>query len=106
MERAHISPILPWRALMQSTTAIDPQLFDWGLFLIRVVLGLIFAARGAQKLFGWFGGDGLTGTGGFLEQLGFRPGKRYATAAALSEFTGGLLFALGFLGAAGSALMV
>jgi putative oxidoreductase len=91
---------------MQSTTAIDPQLFDWGLFLIRVVLGLIFAAHGAQKLFGWFGGYGLTGTGGFLEQLGFRPGKRYATAAALSEFTGGLLFALGFLGAVGSALML
>ncbi len=91
---------------MQSTTAIDPQLFDLGLFLIRVVIGLIFAAHGAQKLFGWFGGYGLTGTGGFLEQLGFRPGKRYATAAGLSEFTGGLLFALGFLGAVGSALMV
>jgi len=91
---------------MESNTAIDPQLFDWGLSLIRVVLGLIFAAHGAQKLFGWFGGYGLTGTGGFLEQLGFRPGKRYATAAALSEFTGGLLFALGFLGAVGSALMV
>jgi len=91
---------------MQAPDAIDPQLFDLGLFLIRVVLGLIFAAHGAQKLFGWFGGYGLTGTGGFLEQLGFRPGKRYATAAALSEFTGGLLFALGFLGAVGPALMV
>jgi putative oxidoreductase len=91
---------------MQSTTAIDPQLFDLGLFLIRVVIGLIFAAHGAQKLFGWFGGYGLTGTGGFLEQLGFRPGKRYATAAALSETAGGLLFALGFLGAVGSALIV
>jgi putative oxidoreductase len=91
---------------MQAPGAVDPQLFDLGLFLIRVVLGLIFAAHGAQKLFGWFGGYGLTGTGGFLEQLGFRPGKRYATAAALSEFTGGLLFALGFLGAVGPALIV
>jgi putative oxidoreductase len=91
---------------MQPPDAIDPQLFDLGLFVIRVVLGLIFAAHGAQKLFGWFGGYGLAGTGGFLETLGFRPGKMYATAAALSEFFGGLLFALGFLGAVGPALMV
>ena len=91
---------------MQPPDAIDPQLFDLGLFVIRIVFGLIFAAHGAQKLFGWFGGYGLAGTGGFLEQLGFRPGKMYATAAALSEFIGGLLFALGFLGAVGPALMV
>jgi putative oxidoreductase len=91
---------------MQAPDAIDLRLFDLGLLVIRVVLGLIFAAHGSQKLFGWFGGYGLAGTGGFLETLGFRPGKTYATAAALSEFGGGLLFALGFLGAAGSALML
>jgi len=91
---------------MQSTDAIDPQLLDLGLFLIRVVFGLVFAAHGAQKLFGWFGGYGLAGTGGFMESLGFRPGKTFATAAALSEFVGGLLFALGFLGPVGSALML
>jgi putative oxidoreductase len=91
---------------MPVSDAIDSQLFDLGLLLIRVVLGLIFAAHGAQKLFGWFGGYGLAGTGGFLESLGFRPGKMYATAAGLSEFTGGLLFALGFLGPVGSALML
>lgn len=91
---------------MQSTDAIDPQLLDLGLFLIRVVFGLVFAAHGAQKLFGWFGGYGLAGTGGFMESLGFRPGKTFATAAALSEFVGGLLFALGFLGPVGPALML
>jgi putative oxidoreductase len=106
MESAHCVLILPWSALMQPPDAIDPQLFDLGLFVIRVVLGLFFAAHGTQKLFGWFGGYGLAGTGGFLETLGFRPGKMYATAAALSEFFGGLLFALGFLGAVGPALMV
>ena len=91
---------------MPATDAIDSQLLDLGLFLIRVVLGLIFAAHGAQKLFGWFGGYGLAGTGGFLESLGFRPGKWFATMAALAEFTGGLLFALGFLGPVGPALML
>ena len=46
-----------------------------GLFIVRVVVGLLMAAHGAQKLFGWFGGYGLTGTGGFFEGLGFRPGS-------------------------------
>jgi putative oxidoreductase len=91
---------------MPTTDAIDTQLLDLGLLLVRVVLGFIFAAHGAQKLFGWFGGYGLAGTGGFLETLGFRPGKTFATAAALSEFLGGILFALGFLGPVGPALML
>ena len=91
---------------MESTDAIDPQLLDLGLFLIRLVFGLVLAAHGAQKLFGWFGGYGLAGTGGFMESLGFRPGKTFATAAGLGEFVGGLLFALGFLGPVGPALML
>ena len=91
---------------MVTPDAIDSQLLDLGLLLIRVVLGLIFAAHGAQKLFGWFGGYGLAGTGGFMESLGFRPGKTFAAEAALGEFVGGLLFALGFLGAVGPALML
>jgi putative oxidoreductase len=91
---------------MVSADGIDPQLLDLGLFLIRVVFGLIFAAHGAQKLFGWFGGSGLAGTGGFLESLGFRPGKSFAAAAALAEFGGGLLLAFGFLGPVGPALLL
>jgi putative oxidoreductase len=47
---------------------------DSGILALRLVLGLLMAAHGAQKLFGWFGGHGLTGTGGFFESLGFRPG--------------------------------
>src|SRR5438034_9229732 len=90
---------------MVTPDAIDSQLLDLGLLLIRVVLGLIFAAHGAQKLFGWFGGYGLAGTGGFMESLGFRPGKTFAAEAALGEFVGGLLFALGFLGGVGRALL-
>ena len=91
---------------MPTTEAIDTQLLDLGLLVMRVVFGLIYAAHGAQKLFGWFGGYGIAGTGGFLETLGFRPGKTFATAAGLGEFLGGLLLALGFLGPVGPALMV
>ena len=88
------------------TEAIDTQLLDLGLLVIRVVFGLVYAAHGAQKLFGWFGGYGIAGTGGFLETLGFRPGKSFAIAAGLGEFLGGLFLAFGFLGAVGPALIV
>jgi len=67
-----------------------------GLLILRLFVGLTLAAHGAQKLFGWFGGYGLAGTGGFLEQLGFLPGKRHALFAGLAELVGGLLLALGF----------
>jgi len=66
-----------------------------GILILRLVAGLTLAAHGAQKLFGWFGGYGLAGTGGFLEQLGFVPGKRNALFAGLAEAIGGLLLALG-----------
>ena len=79
---------------------------DAGLLLVRTVFGLVMAAHGAQKVFGWFGGYGLTGTGGFFEQLGFRPGKAFAAAAGLAELTGGLLFALGLLTPFAAALIV
>lgn len=79
---------------------------DTGLFLARLVLGLLMAAHGSQKLFGWFGGYGIAGTGGFFESLGFHPGRLFATAAGLGEFAGGLLLALGLLGPVGPAIVV
>lgn len=68
---------------------------DFGLLVLRLVVGLTLAAHGTQKLFGWFGGYGLAGTGGFMEQLGFHPGKRAAFLAGLTETVGGVLLALG-----------
>jgi putative oxidoreductase len=79
---------------------------DTGILVFRLVLGLAMAAHGAQKLFGWFGGYGIKGTGGFLESLGFRPGPLFAFAAGFSETVGGLLVALGFLGPIGPALVI
>ncbi|RFU60315.1 DoxX family protein [Bacillus sp. V59.32b] len=70
---------------------------DLGIFIIRLVVGLYYAAHGSQKLFGWFGGGGPQGTGGFFEQIGIKPGKTMALLAGLSEFGGGILFLLGFL---------
>jgi len=79
---------------------------DTGLVLLRLVIGPLMAAHGAQKLFGWFGGYGLTGTGGFFEGLGFRPGRFFAATASTAEIAGGLLVTFGLLGPVGPALMV
>ena len=79
---------------------------DAGLLLARIVFGALMAAHGSQKLFGWFGGYGLSGTGAFFESLGFRPGRLFATAAALTEVAGGLALAAGLLTPIGAALVV
>lgn len=68
---------------------------ELGLLIVRVLFGAAIAAHGAQKLFGWFGGYGLKGTGGFFDSLGFKPGVAFAAAAGLSEFLGGLLLVAG-----------
>lgn len=68
---------------------------DLGLLLLRLGAGGVLAAHGTQKLFGWFGGHGIHGTGQFMESVGYRPGKVSATAAGLAETGGGTLLALG-----------
>ncbi|OUM97779.1 MAG: oxidoreductase [Paenibacillaceae bacterium ZCTH02-B3] len=81
------------------------MLLDLGLFLIRLVVGLTFAAHGAQKLFGWFGGYGPKGTGGWMESIGLRPGVAMAVIAGLIEFAGGLCFAAGLITPAAGVLL-
>jgi putative oxidoreductase len=70
---------------------------DIGMLLLRLTVGLTLGAHGAQKLFGWFGGPGLDGTGKGMEMLGFFPGRRHALMAGLAEVGGGLLLALGLM---------
>ncbi|MCM3655158.1 DoxX family protein [Metabacillus litoralis] len=72
-------------------------MIDIGLLLIRLVIGLLFIGHGAQKLFGWFGGYGLKGTGGWMDSLGLKPGVTMALLAGLTELIGGVLFVLGLL---------
>ena len=89
-----------------NTTMTDAATLGLGLLVARVALGLLMAAHGSQKLFGWFGGHGLAGTAGFFDSIGFRPGRFFATTAAATEVGSGILMALGFLGPAGPALML
>jgi putative oxidoreductase len=91
---------------MNTTAIIAPPALSVGLLVIRIVFGLLMAAHGTQKLFGWVGGYGLSGTGEWFTSIGYNPGKTFATAAGLSEFVSGLLVALGFLGPVGPALMI
>ncbi|MFG2289558.1 DoxX family membrane protein [Streptomyces sp. NPDC048595] len=70
---------------------------DVGLLLLRLGIGLIMAGHGAQKLFGLFGGHGLTATGKGFAALGYRPGEFFAGLAGASEFLGGLGLAAGLL---------
>ncbi|QSX34825.1 DoxX family protein [Shewanella avicenniae] len=65
--------------------------------MLRVPVGLILMAHGSQKLFGWFGGYGLAGTGQWLESIGLAPGELMAFLAGSGEFFGGLLLILGLL---------
>ncbi|WP_028547266.1 DoxX family protein [Paenibacillus taiwanensis] len=82
------------------------MLADYGLLFIRVILGLTMMGHGAQKLFGWFGGHGLKGTGGWLESIGIRPGVLMAFIAGAGELLGGLLFGLGLFTWIGTLLIV
>jgi putative oxidoreductase len=68
---------------------------EFAMILLRLIAGLAVAAHGAQKLFGFFGGGGLSGTRTFFTGLGFRTPLAMAIAAGVGELAGGLLFALG-----------
>ncbi len=74
---------------------------DVSLLILRLTQGGLLAGHGSQKLFGAFGGHGLKGTGGFMEKLGLTPGHRWAALAGASEFSGGMLTALGLGGSTG-----
>ena len=77
-----------------------------GLFILRVVVGGLFIGHGTQKLFGWFDGHGLDGTGGFMESLGYKPGKRMAGLAGLTETVGGSLLVLGLITPLAAAMII
>jgi putative oxidoreductase len=64
---------------------------------LRLPLGIIFAAHGAQKLFGWFGGYGLQGTGQWMASIGLEPGVLMAALSGSAEFFGGVALIIGLL---------
>jgi putative oxidoreductase len=79
---------------------------DIGLLIARLVFGLLLVVHGSQKLFGWFGGPGMSGSATFLEALGFRPGRLFAVANVLAECGGGVLLALGLFEPVAAAAIV
>ena len=69
----------------------------WAPLALRIPVGVIFAAHGSQKLFGWFGGYGLEGTGQWMASIGLNPGYLMALLAGSTEFFGGLALLIGLL---------
>jgi putative oxidoreductase len=70
---------------------------DLGLLILRLVVGLTFAAHGAQKAFGWWAGPGYAGWTGALQSMGWRPAPLWAVVSVGAELVAGLLLAVGFL---------
>jgi putative oxidoreductase len=79
------------------TLTMMPITLDHAIALIRVVVGLLLMGHGAQKLFGWFGGHGPSGTASWFDSLAMPAPKALATFVGLCELLGGLLFAVGLL---------
>lgn len=69
----------------------------YGLTVLRIFVGIVFAAHGSQKLFGWFGGGGLAGTAQWMESIGLAPGTLMALLSGGTEFFGGLALIVGLL---------
>jgi len=80
--------------------------YEYGLAILRIVLGLLFIGHGAQKLFGWFGGLGWKATKERMSSLGFKPAGFWTAVAALVELLGGLGLTFGFLTPIASALIL
>jgi len=69
---------------------------DWGATLLRLTLGIVMFPHGAQKLLGWFGGYGFSGTMGFFTQQMHIPAL-FAFLAIMAEFAGSLGLITGLL---------
>ena len=69
----------------------------YGITVLRIIVGILLMAHGSQKLFGFFGGYGLEGTGQYMTSLGLNPGYLMALMSGSAEFFGGLALFLGLL---------
>lgn len=86
------------RRIIPALSPLYDGLGPYTELLTRVVVGLFLMPHGAQKLFGMFGGYGISGTGQYFgTKLGMEPGWLFALLAGLVEFFGGLLLVLGLL---------
>lgn len=79
---------------------------DLALLILRLGIGLTFAAHGAQKVFGWWGGPGMTNWRGAIASMGFRPPALFALVGAWAELGGGLLLAVGLVTPFAAAVLI
>jgi putative oxidoreductase len=79
---------------------------DLGLLLLRLVVGLTFAAHGGQKAFGWWHGPGWIGWQNAIGRMGFRPVGLFAALSVAAELVGGLFLAAGILTPLAAAILV
>jgi putative oxidoreductase len=77
-----------------------------GRLLLRMLLGGLFLGHAAQKLLGWFGGQGPDQAAEGFEKMGLRPGKRNVVAAGLAESAGGAMLATGYETPLASAMLI
>lgn len=70
---------------------------DLALLILRIGIGLTFAAHGVQKAFGWWNGPGPAGWSGAMSKMGFAPVGLFAVLSTANELIGGPLLALGLL---------
>jgi putative oxidoreductase len=98
--------LLQERSIRLLRLCLEDAMKDLGFLMLRLVAGGLLAGHGAQKLFGTFGGPGLSGVSGWLESMGLRPGKFWAWLAGSGEFKGGLLMALGLGGPLGPIMAI
>jgi putative oxidoreductase len=82
----------PLRAAHSSWRSVDAA-----TVIMRAAVGLCFIAHGGQKLFGWFGGGGITGTTAFFRSVGISAPHAFAYVAGIVEFFGGIAIAVGLL---------
>ncbi|MFT4836451.1 MAG: putative oxidoreductase [Psychromonas sp.] len=81
-------------SLLNKIVSSNPS---WSTLALRIPIGITFIAHGAQKLFAWFGGYGLEGTGQWMASIGLEPGYLMALMAGSAEFFGGIALILGLL---------
>jgi putative oxidoreductase len=79
---------------------------DLGLLVLRVTIGLLFAAHGAQKAFGWWGGPGFGGWTNAVTNMGWHPARLWALLSIVAELGGGLLLTVGVLTPFATAVLV
>ncbi len=85
---------------------MDASTLDLGLLVLRIGVGVPLALHGTQKLLGWFGGGGFSGTSAWFASLGFGTGRSATLMAGGAEIAGGLGLATGLLTPLAAAMVV